>query len=244
MADHRHGRRIEGKQAEEIEHARRIGRRKVLDPAEERRVPHLDRDEQHLVEREEHRDLHEDGQAAGGRVHLLLLVQLHHRLLLAHAIVAVAVLELHQLGLELLHLAHRHIGFVREREEHELDEERDDEDGQAEIADELEEEVERVEHRLGEEIEPAPVDQEVEFGDLVFFGVAVDEIDFLRAGKDIALGLGLAAGWDGDRAQQIVRLKTLGARAPRRAAEARFESLALRGHHRGCPIFVGDAEPA
>jgi hypothetical protein len=40
----------------------RVGRREVLDPAEERRVPHLDGDEQHLVEREEDRDLDQDRQ--------------------------------------------------------------------------------------------------------------------------------------------------------------------------------------
>ena len=47
----------EGEQAEQVEQVGRIGRREILDPAEERRVAHLDGDEQHLVEREEHRDL-------------------------------------------------------------------------------------------------------------------------------------------------------------------------------------------
>jgi hypothetical protein len=35
-----------------------------VDPAEERRVPHLDGDEQRLVQREEHRNLDDDRQAA------------------------------------------------------------------------------------------------------------------------------------------------------------------------------------
>jgi hypothetical protein len=42
------------------------------------RVAHLDGDEQHLVEREEDRDLDQDGQAARGRVDLLAPVQRHH----------------------------------------------------------------------------------------------------------------------------------------------------------------------
>ena len=44
------------------------GADEVLDPAEERRVAHFDGDEQHLVEREEHRDLQqrrEDSRRSG-----------------------------------------------------------------------------------------------------------------------------------------------------------------------------------
>src|SRR3546814_4774675 len=50
-------------------------------------VAHLDRDEQHLVEREEHRDLQRDRQATRNRVHLLALVHRHQ--LLLHALLVV-----------------------------------------------------------------------------------------------------------------------------------------------------------
>ena len=63
------------------------GAARSLDPAEERRMPHFDRDEQHLVEREEHRDLDQHRPATGDRVDLLLLVQLHQRLLLLDLVV-------------------------------------------------------------------------------------------------------------------------------------------------------------
>ena len=54
--------------------------------SDERLVAHFDADQQHLVERVEHRDLQQDRQAAGGRVDLLLLVELHDLLLLALAL--------------------------------------------------------------------------------------------------------------------------------------------------------------
>ena len=38
----------------------------------------------------------------------------------------------------------------------------DDQDGDAEIADQMEEIVDRQEHRLGDEVEPSPVDQQIE----------------------------------------------------------------------------------
>ncbi len=50
-------RRIEGQQTEQVEDVCRIGRRQVLDPADEGSMPHFDGDEDHLVEREEDRNL-------------------------------------------------------------------------------------------------------------------------------------------------------------------------------------------
>ena len=110
---------VHGMQAEEVEERGRIGRREVLDPAEERRVAHLDGDEEHLVEREEDRDLHRHRPAAGERIDLLLLVQLHQRLLLLDLVVLEALAELRHLRLHLLHRAHRLVGLVGEREEDE-----------------------------------------------------------------------------------------------------------------------------
>jgi hypothetical protein len=92
-------------------------RGKVADPAVERGVAHLDGDVEHFVEREEDRDLDEDRQAARGGIHLLLLVERHQLLLHALAVVAVFLAQLGHLRRELLHLAHRLVGLVRQREE-------------------------------------------------------------------------------------------------------------------------------
>jgi hypothetical protein len=183
LADHRQQRRVERNKAEQIEDVGRVGRREVLDPADERRMAHLDRDEQHLVEREEHRDLHHDRQAARERIDLLLLVQLHQRLLLLHLVVAVALADRHHLGLHRLHLRHRGVGLVGEREEQELHQHGDDQDREAEIADVAIEEVDRLEHRLGDEIEPAPVDQQLEAVEAERLVVEVDGLDLLGAGE-------------------------------------------------------------
>ena len=61
-----------------------------MDPAIERRLAHLDGDEEHLVEREEHRNGEQHRHAARQRIGLLALVQLHHRQLLLLRIVAMA----------------------------------------------------------------------------------------------------------------------------------------------------------
>ena len=151
-----------GNQAEQIEDVGRIRRREVVDPAEERRVPHLDGDEQHLVEREEHRNLDRDRQTAGQRIDLLLLVERHQLLLLLGLVVGIARAQRRHLRLHRLHLRHRGIGFVGEREEGRLDQHGDDQDGDAEIADQMVEVVDHDEQRLGDEVEPAPVDQQIE----------------------------------------------------------------------------------
>ena len=156
----------ERQQAEQVEERGRIGRGQILDPAEERRVPHLDGDVEHLVEREEHRDLQQHRPAAGDRIDLLGLVELHHRLLLLHLVVRVFLADLQHLRLHLLHVRHRLVGLVGEREEDGLDDDGGGEDGEAEIAEQLVEPVDQPEHRLGDEIEPAPVDQQVELADV------------------------------------------------------------------------------
>ncbi len=195
-------------QAEQVEQVGRIRRRQILDPAEERRVPHFDGDEQHLVEREEHRNLHHDGKATGDRVDLLLLVDLHHLLLLLHLVVGIALLQRGQLRLHRFHLRHRRVGLVGEREEEELHQHRHQQDGDAEIAEQVEEEVERQEHRLGDEIEPAPVDQQIEMVEPQFLVVAAEAADreieaddagFLGAGEQPGVDAAGAAGRNGLR---------------------------------------------
>src|SRR3546814_12571182 len=93
-------RRIPRKEAEAVQKGGGIGRGEIVDPAVERRVTHLDGDEHHLVEREEHRDLDEDRQAAGERVGTLLLVERHHLLVPPLLVLAVAPAQLPHLGFQ------------------------------------------------------------------------------------------------------------------------------------------------
>ena len=206
VADHRNGRRVERDEAEQVEDVGRIGRRQVVDPAEERRVPHLDGDEQHFIEREEHRDLDGDRQAAGQRIDLLFLVQRHQFLLLLGLVVGIARAQRGHLRLHRLHLGHRGVGLVGEREERRLDQHGDDQDRQAEIADQVVEIIDDDEQRLGDEVEPAPVDQEVEAVELELLLVGVDDGDFLGAGEEPRVGRAGRARRDGDAVEQVVGL--------------------------------------
>src|SRR3546814_11477885 len=87
-------------------------------------VAHLDRDEQHLVEREEHRDLQRDRQATRNRVHLLALVHRHQLLLHALLVVAVLLADLRHPRLQPLHMAPRPIGLVGQRDKEQPDDDR------------------------------------------------------------------------------------------------------------------------
>ena len=70
----------------------------------------------------------------------------------------------------------------------------------------LVEPVDRQEHRLGDEIEPAPVDQQVEAVEAELLVVAVDDRDFLGAGEQPRLGRAGRARRDGLRVAEIVGL--------------------------------------
>ena len=96
-----------------------------------------------------------------------------------------------------------------------LDQHRHQQDGDAEIADQAEEAVQRQEHRLGDEVEPAPVDQQVEMVEVELLVVAVepgerkidaDHAGFLGAGEQPRIGRAGAADRDGLRILQIVGL--------------------------------------
>jgi hypothetical protein len=68
-------------------------------------VPKVEADD--LVEPDEQRHLHQQGQAASERVHAVLFVELHHLFVELLAVVLVLLLELLDLGLDDLHLSHR-----------------------------------------------------------------------------------------------------------------------------------------
>jgi hypothetical protein len=155
-------------------------------------MAHLDGDVEHLVEREEHRDLQQDRPAAGHRIDLLGLVELHHRLLLLHLVVRVFLADFQHFRLHLLHVRHRLVALVGEREEDRLDDDGGGEDGQAEIAEQLVERVDQPEHRLGDEVEPAPVDQQLELADAAVGLVGLDLATSLAPAKTSVSTRGLA----------------------------------------------------
>ena len=230
-----------------------------MDPAIEGRVAHLDGNEQHLVKREEHRNLDDHGHAARSRIGLFPLVELHHLLVYARLVVLEALFDLHHLRLQFLHLAHGPVGFVGEREEQDLDQDRQQQDGEAEIAQEVVEVGEGVEERLGEEEIPAEVDRQVQAlyleppevgilqtegktGEFVV-GIGIEELHFLGAGEEVALDFGARARRHGQAGAAIVHLvlvDILGGAMD----EPGLHALLLVGHQGGEPVFVGDADPS
>ena len=232
-----------GSKPEQVEDRRRVGRGEVPDPAEERCVPHVDGDEQHLVEREEHRDLQQDRQATRGRVYLLVLVKRHQLLLLLDAVVLEAVADLLHLGLQLLHLGHQLVALVGQREERELDEHGRGEDGEAVVAEHLRQPVQQAEQRLGDEVEPAPVDQQVELLGAGLLAVGVDQRHLLGAGEQVVgSGPGTARRDHHVLCNQVLGLEPILGRLD--AAELRVIGDLLVGDQRRRPVLVGDAEPS
>src|SRR5262249_16508365 len=93
-----------------------------------------------------------------------------------------------------------------ERKEDELDEYSDDEDGEAEVADDVIDPVHRHEQRLGDEIEPAPVDQAVEAVEHERLVVAVNDGDLLGAGEETPGGGRAARGRNREGVEEVVGL--------------------------------------
>ena len=119
-----------------------------MNPAEKRRLAHLDGDGQHLVERIEDRDLHQHGQAAHQRIDLLPLIQRHGLLLQLGLVLLELLFQLLDHGLDLLHLAHRLEALVGEREEDQPDHHGQRQDGHADRAQVVVEEFQEIERGM------------------------------------------------------------------------------------------------
>src|ERR1700751_1265918 len=148
-------------EAEKVGKRGRVRRRQIVNPAEEGRMPHLDRHKQHFVEREEHRDLNHDRQAAGQWIGADTLVERHHLLLLAGLVVRKALAQFLDLRLQELHLAHCVVRFVGEREEEQLYAQREQQGRQAKITENPVKNLARQKDWFGQEVEPAEIDRVV-----------------------------------------------------------------------------------
>ena len=145
-----------------------------MNPAEEGSMAHLDRDKEHLVEREEDRNLQQNRQTARDRINPMLLVEPKHLLLQGFFVVFVAFAQDDHLGLQCFHLADRDIGFVGQRQEEKLDHDGERENGEPEVAEQARKVGDRVVNGLCDEVEPAEVYGEVEACNIVFLRVAIE----------------------------------------------------------------------
>ena len=112
---------VGGDRVQDRQHVIGIGRREIVDPADPRRMPQLDRGKQHPVQRDEHRNLDQDRETATERIDFLGLVHFHHLDLKLLLVVRVLRLQGLELGRDHFHLRHRTRAGVIERIEHALD---------------------------------------------------------------------------------------------------------------------------
>ena len=225
--------------AEQVDRRQRIGRGQILDPGDERLVPHFDRQHQHLVQRVEDRDLDQRRHATGNGIHLLRLIQAHDLLLHAGLVVLVAILDRFHLGLERAHLGHAGELALRDREHQAADRDRQQDDRDTEVADHAEQPVEIGEDRLFEDFEPAPVDRLVELGDAFVILVMLKGLYLLGTGEEARRLSDRAAG-----GKQLGREGVIGLiGGVGTGAELAVELCLLIGDQRGQPIFVGETKP-
>ena len=105
-------------------------------------------------------------------------------------------------------------------------------------------EVDRVEERLGQEVEPAPVHRIVEAGDVAVQLVTIEHVHFLRAGEHAAGGCRVAAGGQvfgvGGDVADLEAVRTVVEHVVPGGPGLRL----LVRHQRGQPVLVGEAGPA
>src|SRR5262249_6132216 len=123
------------------QHVVRVWLREIVDPAEKWRAPQLNRRRQQRIERQENRQREQDWYAPAGWIHAALAIE---RLqLLVHFLtrwisglqLGVPVLNGFGFWLNLLHLPHRHDALVIQRKENHVDDDGENQNRPAVIAD-------------------------------------------------------------------------------------------------------------
>ena len=110
-----------------------------------------------LIQADEHRDLHDDGETAASRVDLVGLVQLHHFLVEGFLVVLMLFAELLHHGLELLHLLHGLEALLGQGPEDDADTEGKHQDGDAPVPHKGMEEGQNGQQGAGDDREHAEV---------------------------------------------------------------------------------------
>ncbi len=121
-------------------------------------VAHFNGCQQGLVEAEEDRHLDKNRNATAGRIDVVGLVESHDFLVHGFLVVFVLFLDLLHHGSKLLHLFHGRIALCSKRPENNLDNNGQQDDGNAPVADIGIEEVKNPQKALGDAAEHAKID--------------------------------------------------------------------------------------
>ena len=163
-------------------------------------------------------------------------------MLLARLVVGKSFADFLHLRLEQLHLAHRRVGFVGEREERQFYKQRQQQDREPKIAEQPIEKLQGQKDRFRQEIEPAKIDREIEMRN-ARFGISIEKVDLLGARKKAGRRRRRAVGRHGYFRAEIVALVAVDP-ALDDMREPRLDGGVLGRDQRGQPVFVGEAKPA
>src|SRR5690554_130336 len=185
-----------------------ILQRQVGNPANPRGLAHLDAFHQGPVQGDEHRHLYQDRQAATQWIDLFLLVQLHHALGHLLAVVAKLLAQRLQLGRYPTHVGHGAVAGGRKREKYQLDEDGQQDDAPAPVADHTVNQTQHPEQRLGDKPQETVVDSQFQAR-----GYFLQAILILRTGIEIGTDGGLLTGRQvhrrADKTDDVVALAVL-----------------------------------
>ena len=164
-------------------------------------------------------------------------------MLLLHAVIGINRLQPLHFRLQLLHLAHGFIGLVGKRIEGGFDKNGGDENGDTEIARHGFEHFQKPEQGLGEEIEPTPVDHEIEMIQLQRVMIAIDDLHHLGTCKQPLHRSHTATRGDaGGFLRNEIRLIAVTPTSPI-IAKARAYLGIIGGDEGSSPIFVREPGP-
>ncbi len=161
----------------------RVFGRQIVYPENPRRAAQLHARQQHPVQRDEHRDLDHDRQAATQRIDLLLAVQLDHGLIHLRLIALVRLAQRVDARPHGLHARHRLIARRRQREERQLDQQREHDDRPAPVLHHFVDHLQQPENRLGQNGHPAVVLHQLKAG-----GERAQRALQLRADEQLGIG--------------------------------------------------------
>ena len=202
-------------------------------------MAHFDGKQQHFIERIEDGNLEQDRRATRERIDLFGFVERHDFLLLARLVFLVAFLDCLHLRLNDAHGGHGRELFLGDGEHQATHRDGQQDDREPEIAGDAEQPVEIFEDRLFDEFEPTPVDCFAEMGDAKLVLIRVEDVGFLRPGKEMRFDDFLLARRDGGGGERIVGLIGVA-----RSAKAGVDTCVLWRDERSQPEMVAEAHPA
>src|SRR5262249_15726447 len=124
-----------------------------------RGLPQVDRHIENIEEGYKHGHLQDHRQTAADGIDLVVPVELDQLLIQLLAIIFVLLLKRKDLRLNHLHLLHRFITFILQRDEQHFDADRQEDDGNPIVVRVFVDEAQHVKDRLGDRLDHAPASE-------------------------------------------------------------------------------------